>query len=212
MLGNISSKPDEKCVGKRRQADLFRAWRPVWRAPREFLRSARRDVNKHLIFEKTGSGKAGAGNKPGSVEDNHSSATAVTGCLKQPTREPARNRRHACALLPYLVLLRAGFAVPRPVTSRAVRSYRTFSPLPAVPAVSFLWHFPWARALQALPGALSEGARTFLRPLARAAIVWPTPAFPDRGFYLNFRPSHGKTVCNMTGSHARRAAKRIGAR
>ena len=29
-------------------------------------------------------------------------------------------------------------------------------------AVSFLWHFPWARALQALPGALSEGARTFL--------------------------------------------------
>ena len=28
-----------------------------------------------------GSGKAGAGNKPGSVEDNHSSATAVTGSL-----------------------------------------------------------------------------------------------------------------------------------
>ncbi len=37
----------------------------------------------------------------------------------------------AMLLLPYLVLLRAGFAVPRPVTSRAVRSYRTFSPLPA---------------------------------------------------------------------------------
>jgi len=35
----------------------------------------------------------------------------------------------ACAL-PYLVLLRAGFTVPRTVTSRAVRSYRTFSPLP----------------------------------------------------------------------------------
>ncbi len=35
------------------------------------------------------------------------------------------------ALLPYLVLLRAGFTVPRAVTSRAVRSYRTFSPLPA---------------------------------------------------------------------------------
>ncbi len=30
------------------------------------------------------------------------------------------------------------------------------------PAVSFLWHFPWARAPQVLPGALSEGARTFL--------------------------------------------------
>ncbi len=34
-------------------------------------------------------------------------------------------------VLPYLVLLRAGFTVPRTVTSRAVRSYRTFSPLPA---------------------------------------------------------------------------------
>ena len=36
------------------------------------------------------------------------------------------------APLPYLVLLRAGFTVPRAVTSRAVRSYRTFSPLPTV--------------------------------------------------------------------------------
>jgi len=33
-------------------------------------------------------------------------------------------------MLPYLVLLQAGFTVPRAVTSRAVRSYRTFSPLP----------------------------------------------------------------------------------
>jgi hypothetical protein len=30
----------------------------------------------------------------------------------------------------YLVLLRAGFTMPRTVTSRAVRSYRTVSPLP----------------------------------------------------------------------------------
>ena len=29
-------------------------------------------------------------------------------------------------------------------------------------AVYFLWHFPWAHAPQVLPGALSEGARTFL--------------------------------------------------
>ena len=38
-------------------------------------------------------GKAGAGNKPGSVEDNHSSRTTVTGRLQQPTRESARDRR-----------------------------------------------------------------------------------------------------------------------
>jgi len=37
--------------------------------------------------------KAGVGNKPGSVNDNHSSGTAVTDCLLQPTRESARNRR-----------------------------------------------------------------------------------------------------------------------
>ena len=67
-------------------------------------------------------------------------------------------------LLPYLVLLQAGFALPRRVTTRAVRSYRTISPLPAEAlAVYFLWHFPWARALQALPGALPDGARTFLQ-------------------------------------------------
>jgi len=36
-------------------------------------------------------------------------------------------------LLPYLVLLRAGFAVPPSVATGAVRSYRTLSPLPAPP-------------------------------------------------------------------------------
>ena len=37
-----------------------------------------------------------------------------------------------------------------------------FHPYRPAPAVYFLWHFPWAHTLQALPGALSEGARTFL--------------------------------------------------
>jgi hypothetical protein len=36
-----------------------------------------------------------------------------------------------------------GFALPARVTAAAVRSYRTFSPLPPLPeAVYFLWHFP----------------------------------------------------------------------
>ncbi len=34
------------------------------------------------------------------------------------------------AMLPYSVLLRVGFTLPRTVAGRAVRSYRTFSPLP----------------------------------------------------------------------------------
>ncbi len=37
-----------------------------------------------------------------------------------------------------------------------------FHPYRPRSAVYFLWHFPWARTLQALPGASSEGARTFL--------------------------------------------------
>ena len=46
-------------------------------------------------------------------------------------------------------------------------------------AVCFLWHCPWARAPQALPGTLPCGARTFL-PAARcgAAAARPTPAAP----------------------------------
>jgi len=72
-------------------------------------------------------------------------------------------------MLPYLVLLRVGFALPPPVTGSAVRSYRTFSPFPHTArrtepcgVVCFLWHFPSARAAQALPGTLPFGARTFL--------------------------------------------------
>ena len=64
------------------------------------------------------------------------------------------------------------------VTTRAVRSYRTISPLPAPLARHlggiFLLHFPWAHAPQALPGTLPCGARTFLHVLAHTATAWPT--------------------------------------
>ena len=39
--------------------------------------------------------------------------------------------KHSCH--PYSVLLQVGFAWPTPVTRGAVRSYRTFSPLPRKP-------------------------------------------------------------------------------
>ena len=68
--------------------------------------------------------------KPGSVESNHSSGTTVTGGLKQPTRKHLRARLLQSNVLPYLVLLQVGFTMPRSVTTRAVRSYRTISPLP----------------------------------------------------------------------------------
>ncbi len=64
--------------------------------------------------------------KPGFVEDNHSSGQHVTMHLKRPTRE----QRGPRIMFPYLVLLRVGFTMPQAVTRCAVRSYRTISPLP----------------------------------------------------------------------------------
>ena len=66
--------------------------------------------------------------------------------------------------------------MPQAVTSCAVRSYRTISPLPAHTinggeAVYFLLHFPSAHAPQVLPGTLPCGARTFLpSALAKARL------------------------------------------
>jgi len=49
---------------------------------------------KLLIYMNKSEGeKVGVSNKPGSVIDNHSSGTAVTDCLKRPTRESVRHRR-----------------------------------------------------------------------------------------------------------------------
>jgi len=39
-------------------------------------------------------------------------------------------------------LLQVGFTLPSRVTTDAVRSYRTLSPLPTMPAVYSLLHFP----------------------------------------------------------------------
>ncbi len=62
------------------------------------------------------------------------------------------------------------------VTSGAVGSYPTVSPLPRFRpkpdgAVSFLWPYPSPCGAQALPGSLPFGARTFLEPLAGPATI-----------------------------------------
>ena len=104
--------------------------------------------------------------KPGSVVDSHSSRPAIAHWLKQPTRV----QYGPYLVNPYLALLRVEFTVPRTVTSRAVRSYRTLSPLPD-PACAGHRRFALCctgRGFppQALPGTLPYGARTFL-PSAR---------------------------------------------
>ncbi len=63
--------------------------------------------------------------------DNHSSGTCVTACLKQPTRVPCGS--HVMAFQPNGLLFGlapSGVFPATPVASRAVRSYRTISPLP----------------------------------------------------------------------------------
>ncbi len=51
--------------------------------------------------------------KPGSVENNHSSGTCIATCLKQPTQERYGPYLLACKLFFYLVLLQVGFTLPR---------------------------------------------------------------------------------------------------
>jgi len=45
------------------------------------------------------------------------------------------------AILPYLVLLHVGFSLPARVAAAAVRSYRTFSPLPRGPGPAWRYIF-----------------------------------------------------------------------
>jgi hypothetical protein len=100
--------------------------------------------------------------KPGSVENSHSSGTERHRSPQATYPGTARaTDRFLFGLAP------SGVYLPRTVAGRAVRSYRTFSPLPVricmrTSAVCFLLHFPSARAAQALPGTLPCGARTFL--------------------------------------------------
>ena len=71
-----------------------------------------------------------------------------------------------------LVLLRMGFCLPQAVASCAVRSYRTFSPLPDSGCpdhrrFGFLCHFPLRCRTRPLAGILLCAARTFLPVLPR---------------------------------------------
>ena len=126
-------------------------------------------------------GKAEPACKPGSVEDSHSSRRRVTTPLQRSTRTH-RGQRHCVPIRPC-----SGWGLPCPVAlaPRAVRSYRTVSPLPRIPrhlkrqqdrsAVCSLLHWPSAHAAQVLPGILPCGARTFLPGASTAATVRPTP-------------------------------------
>lgn len=129
--------------------------------------------------------------KPGSVLDSHSSRPALAHWLKQPTRV----RYGPYHANPYLVLLRVEFTVPRTVASRAVRSYRTLSPLPD-PKQSWAIGGLLSVALVVgfrLPDVIWHPALWspdfpplyFSRKNGKAATVWSTPARIIRGLIPN---------------------------
>jgi len=121
--------------------------------------------------------------------DDHSSSLAIAGEIERPTRKlrmdhpshaNAFRRRMRASLFG---LAPCGVLPATDLTAGAVRSYRTFSPLPRLRAlrrvgvaVYFLCHYPSGHPDRALPGALPYGVRTFLPAFALArsgaAIVW----------------------------------------
>ncbi len=154
--------------------------------------------------------------KPDSVEDGHSSRRRITARAPatypkvsvHPARKPCGSPRwrtgparrtvfRAAPFFPsYLVLLRVGFTLPPNVTAGAVRSYRTFSPLPAhladAQAVSSLWHWPSGSLYAAIPDVIRH---TALR----------SPDFPPpRRFYPSRqRPSNSLAVSILPPQAAR---------
>ncbi len=104
--------------------------------------------------------------------DGHSSGTSVTGRLARPTRTAGgnsrRGRRVSPAPRPSLFGLAPGGVYPAAtVAGRAVRSYRTLSPLPAGRfrrrgRFAFCGTVPGVAPAGRYPAPCSRGARTFL--------------------------------------------------
>ena len=123
--------------------------------------------------------------KPGSVPGFPPSTIIPLGCRLPGTssNQPGRRGRFLpCGFrrVPSLFgLAPGGVCHAASVTRRAVRRYRTVSPLPVTPPVSqgrpsavcSLWHCPWGRPRRVLPGTVFRGARTFLPRTNAAAIA-----------------------------------------
>ena len=115
------------------------------------------------------------------ARDGHSSGTAVTGRLEQPTRATAGRRAlhafHAITRVrtvpcrPYSVLLPVGLAVPLllPVARCALTApfhpyRRPVAFARPAGAVYFLWRYPWGRPRRTLSGTVSRWSPDFPPP------------------------------------------------
>jgi hypothetical protein len=116
--------------------------------------------------------------------DDHSSSPVIADGIQQPTRKCVeRAVRSPTSLALGVVtslfgLAPCGVLPAADVATGAVRSYRTFSPLPRRSghrprrrAVCFLCHCPSSCPDRALPGALPCGVRTFLPSTRRCGQV-----------------------------------------
>ncbi len=110
--------------------------------------------------------------KSANTLDDHSSGALVAKRLKQPTRtadlKTDFRRRLRAPGLSLFGLAPGGVYHAATVTGRAVRSYRTLSPLPhcteAQRAVCFLWHFPWGHPRRPLTATVSSRSPDFPPP------------------------------------------------
>ncbi|KPA06136.1 hypothetical protein PAP10c_2660 [Pantoea agglomerans] len=133
-ISPLTFKPPRVTKQKPRRSGVFDKKSKLTVKPRSFHRKRRGQAfilsprvtkqkpRRSGVFDK----KSKLTVKPGSVVDSHSSRPAIAHWLKQPTRV----QYGPYLVNPYLALLRVEFTVPRTVASRAVRSYRTLSPLP----------------------------------------------------------------------------------
>jgi len=122
----------------------------------------------------------GSADKPGSVEGNHSSGTAVTGSLKQPTRK-RRGQRHC---FPIWSCSRWGLPSRRMLPPARCALTAPFHPYRSKPG-GFDWRYTFCCTFRGLtpprgylaPCPVEPGLSS---PLYRfrciGAIAWPTPA------------------------------------
>ena len=105
--------------------------------------------------------------KPGSVVDSHSSGICVTTYLMRPTRIQCGSHQR----IPIWSCSERGLPSPQTVASCAVRSYRTFSPLPVIRRLlrrftfccTFRRFTPPRRYLALYP--MEPGLSSIMRPL-----------------------------------------------
>ena len=165
--------------------------------------------------------------KPNSVLDDHSSRRRITTTLQQPTRRfrlafrhlfawayradtpppPEEKRRSPCLF----GLAPCGVYHAASVTRHAVRSYRTFSPLPRLhEAVCFLLHWPSRWLEPSVPDVIRHTALRSsdfpLPPLRAAAIIRPPAAFSVAR--VGFRLGQKRTEHAM--HHARSKRGKLG--